>query len=252
MSAMLIRMTVLAGLLSGCATRGPLGEPAPVMVTAWAHVLGGSVDRSGRIDFRGLAARPAQLDATVASIAATAPNNVPGAFPSRADQIAFDLNAYNALAMSGVVRAGIPDRFSLLGRVVFFKLTRFVIGGAPISLYDYENDVIRPLGEERVHFALNCMAVSCPRLPRIPFDAPGLDRQLDAAARLFFSEPRNVTVDDAGRTVFLSSILDFYTSDFLAKAPSLIAYVNRYRVVPVPADYRVRFFQYDWTVNRQP
>ena len=48
------------------------------------------------------------------------------------------------------------------------------VGGKTISLYKLENDVIRPLGEERVHFALNCMVVSCPRLPRAAFSAAAL------------------------------------------------------------------------------
>jgi hypothetical protein len=33
--------------------------------------------------------------------------------------------------------------------------------------------------------------------------------------------------------------------------PSLIAYVNRYRSAPVPADFKVRFLDYDWTVNHR-
>jgi hypothetical protein len=102
-----------------------------------------------------------------------------------------------------------------------------------------------------VHFALNCMAASCPRLPQQPFAADELDRELDAAARAFFAEPRNVAVDLSMRELHLSEILSFYTEDFLAKAPSLPAYVNRWRTDKVPEDYRVTFFPYDWTINRQ-
>lgn len=75
---------------------------------------------------------------------------------------------------------------------------------------------------------------------------------LDAAACYFFAERRNVTVDDARRVLNLSAIMDFYTADFLRHAPSLAVYVNRYRATPVPTDYAVRFFDYDWTINRQP
>jgi hypothetical protein len=91
--------------------------------------------------------------------------------------------------------------------------------------------------------------VSCPRLPRAAFSADALDRELDAAARSFIEEKRNVSVDPVRREVWLSAIFDFYTSDFLRRAPSLIAYVNRYRAEPIPVDFKVRFFDYDWTVN---
>ncbi len=215
----------------------------------WATVLRTAVDDQGRIDFTRLQAAPAALDAAVAAIAREAPNNAPARFPTSADRIAFHINTYNALAMAHVIRSGIPRRLSLLDRMQFFKLSDVVVGGRSISLYDYENDVIRPLGEERVHFALNCMAVSCPRLPRTPFTAANLDAELDAAARLFFSEPRNLQLDPARKIVRLSSILDFYTGDFLKRAPTLIGYANRYVGPPIPDDFRVRFIPYDWTIN---
>jgi hypothetical protein len=135
--------------------------------------------------------------------------------------------------------------------VRFFYRDRLLLGGERTSLYALENAVIRPMGEPRVHFALNCMARGCPRLPRVPFLADRLDVQLDDAARLFFSESRNVVLDRATRTVRFNEILRFYTRDFLEKAPSLIAYVNRYRPEPIPADWKVEFIPYDWTLNRQ-
>ena len=55
----------------------------------------------------------------------------------------------------------------------------------------------------------------------------------------------------AAPDVRLSEILRFYRADFLAAAPSLAAYVNRYRERTVPDSYRVEFIDYDWTVNRQ-
>jgi hypothetical protein len=51
--------------------------------------------------------------------------------------------------------------------------------------------------------------------------------------------------------VRVSAILKFYTADFLAKAPTLIAYINRYRETAIPDDYEIVFIAYDWTVNRR-
>jgi hypothetical protein len=102
-----------------------------------------------------------------------------------------------------------------------------------------------------VHFALNCMVRGCPRLPREPFDPRRLDAQLDREARRFLNDPRNVQVDPPLEVVRLSSILKFYGEDFLAHAPSLLAYVNRYREEPVPEGYRVEFIPYDWTLAQR-
>jgi hypothetical protein len=213
----------------------------------WARVLARHVDPEGRIDFTGLAADRNDLGSFIAYIAHTPPD----AFAERQTKLAYLINSYNALSMASVLDLGIPERLDLLDRIQFFVLRRAVVGGQPISLRAYENDVIRPLGDERVHFALNCMVASCPRLPQHPFTANGLDHELDAAARLFFAEPRNCAVDPTKRELHLSEILNFYTEDFLAKSPSLPAYVNRWRTDKVPEDLAVTFYPYDWTINRQ-
>jgi len=215
---------------------------------AWARVLASYVDKQGRVDFAGLATHRTDLDSYVAYVAATPPDRI--ADPKR--RLAYLVNAYNALSMYNVLDSGIPERLGVFGRVQFFWLKRVIVGGKAISLYDLENEKIRPVGDERVHFALNCMSVSCPRLPQVPFDGTNLDRQFDAAAHAFFAEPRNLMIDPSRREVWLSEILSFYTKDFLRQAPSLVDYVDRWRDDQLPKGYEIRFFPYDWTINRQP
>lgn len=220
-----------------------------VWQSRWDLVLKRNVDSEGRVDFTRLAEDHADLDRVVAFIMDIDPVSSPALFPTADARLAYYINAYNALAMHGVLEADVPRRFGWFGRLRFFYLQTFTVGRRAISLYDLENKVIRPFGDPRVHFALNCMTVSCPRLPQAAFTAAGLDRELDTAARVFVEEPRNVAVDNGRREVTLSAIFDFYTKDFLASAPSLIAYVNRYRTEPIPSGYRVVFADYDWTIN---
>ena len=242
------------GLLSGCAVYGPPAERAPEREPreAWARVLQTRVDEQGRVDFVGIARHPADLERYVAWIYAVSPATQPRLFPTPSEVLAYHLNAYNALAMYAVIQSGIPQTNAGWGKLRFFFLRRVKVGGQTMNLRAYENEVIRPLGDPRVHFALNCMSVSCPRLPREPFDPARLDSQLDRGARLFFSEPRNLRLDAATRTAYVSEILDFYAQDFLAKAPSLVAYANHYLETAVTDHYAVRFTPYDWTINRQP
>ena len=250
-------LLVALAILTGCASV----VPAPVVSSAanypvaesWARVLAARVDEQGRVDFDGVARDRADLDRFVAWIYETGPNNQPQLFPGTNDVLAYHLNAYNALALYNVIAAGIPTALATFGeRYDFFYRRKLRVGGEDISLYDYENRVIRALGEERVHFALNCMAVSCPRLPQKPFNAATLEQDLARETRLFFSEARNFAVDDAARTVRLSEILKFYPDDFLAKAASLAAYAGRHAGRAVPEHYSVTFTPYDWTINRQP
>ncbi len=218
----------------------------------WAAILKQAVDSQGRIDFAGLAQDPNYLRAYVAYIGHNAPHNRPDLFPDHDSRLAYYLNSYNALAMYGVVKLGVEGGFeSLLDRAKFFKLTRYVVGKKWISLLDYENKVIRPLGDPRIHFVLNCMVVGCPRLPQVPFQASQLNRQLENASYEFLNHPRNVRVNKRKKVVHLSEILDFYTEDFVDEKQTLIAYINRYRKTPIPEHYEIEFIPYDWMLNQQ-
>lgn len=240
-------------LFGGCALYGPPKAAAPTAEPreAWAKVLREYVDPQGRVNFAAIARAPEDLERYVAWVYDNGPNNLPELFRTPQEVLAYHLNAYNALAMYAVIESGIPESNAGFGKVRFFFLRRVRVGGERMSLHAYENDIIRALGEPRIHFTLNCMSVGCPRLPREPFEAAKLEQQLEREAKLFFNEERNLLVDEATKTVWLSEILDFYPSDFLAVAPSLIAYANRYRPTPIPADYAVKFIPYDWAIARQ-
>jgi hypothetical protein len=166
------------------------------------------------------------------------------------------LNAYNALVRKRVRDEGVTtDGFmGFFKRQRLFRLSRVTVGGRAMSLSTYENTVIRPLGEPRVHFALDCGVRSCPRLPHEAFDADELDAQLESAAREFLNDSRNVRVEAAAREVWLSSIFDFYAEDFAPdrKRESLVAYVNRYRDEPIEPKLTVKFIPYDWRLTPQP
>ena len=246
-------LTAMLLLLSGCTTLVPAPTGSPVAQdaaqAAWSRVLGRFVDDRGRVDFAALAADPADLDLMVRHVAETPPNSLPPG-PRRT---AYEINAYNALAMFNVVDLGIPATHAGLNKLRFFVLRRFEVGGRAMSLRAFENDVIRPearaRNDPRIHFALNCSALSCPYLPQRPFTAAALDAELEHETRDFFARPENFHIDDATHTVWLSELLDFYPEDFVpGAAPTLLAYANRYAPHPAPADYTVRFTPYDWTV----
>ena len=250
-SATLTKLVALILLCGVCMRAAPAEVQQSDPYQPWARVLMKFVNERGEVDFHALAHDRADLDAFLAYIAHVSPRSAPGLFANREAKLAFYINAYNALAMFNVVDSDFPRSLSGFTKVKFFGFKRLTIGGERMSLYALENDVIRQQGDERVHFALNCMAVGCPRLPQAPFRSENLDRQLDAGAREFFRENRNLQVDPERKLVRVSSILKFYTGDFLARMPTLIAYINLYASTQIPSDYRVEFIDYDWTVNDQ-
>ncbi len=254
-----IAVLLLAAVLTGCSTRVPaptLPSPnAAVAEAAWAQVLHRFVNEQGEVDFPALAAAPSDLEAYVRHVADTPLEALPDA-PIR---LAHMINAYNALSMFNVLRSRIPATHAGFNKVTFFVFRQLEIGGQRLSLRSFENDVIRPYArrrnDPRIHFALNCSALSCPVLPRTPFTAAGLDAELERETQAFFARPENFRVDAAMRTVWLSELLSFYPEDFVpSAATSLTAYANRYAPQPSPLDYEVRFTPYDWTIanSRRP
>src|SRR5260370_4891106 len=237
-------------LSSACASRvAPPAMPAPEAAEAekaWVNSLSRFVEEKGRMDFRGMAHSPSDLETYLARVAERGPES----FSTREAKLAFCINTYNAVAMYDIIKSNFPPDLDKV-KVTFFYKNRFEIGGRYISLYDLENKVIRPMGDPRVHVALNCMARACPRLPREPFEADKVDAQLDRQAKEFYNERRNAGPQPDKQAVRLSQILQFYTEDFTKKAPSLIAYVNQYREDKIPAGWKVEFIPYDWTLNAQ-
>lgn len=246
-------LVLLVGALQACSTLVSAPQSTSqaevtkdVALAAWARVLTNYVNDQGFVDFASLAQKPADLHTYVNYVARVKASDM----ADSRDRLAHHINAYNALSMFNVLDLGIPQsNASLLARYKFFIARKHVIGGEPTSLYAYENATIRKLNEPRIHWALNCSAVSCPVLPREPFTAVALEAQLEGEAKKFFADPRNMRSDDVARTVYLSEILSFFTEDFTpAHAPSLIAYANKYAPKSADTTYSVRFVPYDWTI----
>lgn len=241
-------------VLSGCSSMVPVPTmdttpSASAAQAAWSRVLATYVNAQGQVDFCALARAPADLETYVAWLA----NTDAGSWSDRSARLAHYINSYNALSMFGVISAGLPETHAGLRKIRFFYWKTFTVGGRQLSLYSYENDIIRPLGEPRVHFALNCSAVSCPTLPDTAFTAQAVDQELDNEARKFINDTRHVHLDAQEQVLYLSEIFKFYREDFVpTHSPSLTAYVNRYRDTPVPLAYRVRFIPYDWTITAAP
>jgi hypothetical protein len=240
-------------LLAGCSTLVPtpsVPAPAPAAAqAAWSRVLDRFVNQRGEVDFAALASDRADLDAYLRHVADTPLD----ALRDPQDRLAHMINTYNALSMFNVIHSGTPATHAGWAKLRFFVLRKHTIGGQILSLYAFENDVIRPFtnaqGDPRVHFALNCSAVSCPVLPREPFVAARLQTQLQRETTAFFARPENLRIDHATRTVWLNEILSFYTEDFVpAQGKTVLEAVARYAPVAVPLDYDVRFTPYDWTV----
>jgi hypothetical protein len=206
-----------------------------------------------RVDYRALTVSP-QWRALVASLAASEPSRL----ASRDEQLAFWIDAYNILAIELVLKsypvASIRDAGSIFRPV--WKRTAGRVGGRGYSLDEIEHDIVRPLGDPRVHAALVCASTSCPALRREPFRAAELDRMLDAATQEWLADPRKgLRLEPESRTLWLSKVFDWFEPDFAA-AGGVRRFAARYApeaarraLEDEAASLRIRYLDYDWSLN---
>ncbi|MCK5202390.1 MAG: DUF547 domain-containing protein, partial [Desulfobacterales bacterium] len=201
-------------------------EPRILSHASFDRLLQRFVDHEGRVNYSALKQDSRDLDEYYHLIATFSPDSHPDLFPSESHKLAYWINAYNATAIktvltyypiSSVLDVKPPAVFFFLSeKSGFFVFQRLTYGGKTTSLYYLGNGVIRECFQEpRIHFALNCAALGCPRLPRQAFSGEDLERQLDQETRKFLSEARNFRIDHSGKTIYMSSIFKWYEDDFL-------------------------------------
>lgn len=230
---------------------------------AWTALLQRYV-RDGNVDYAGWKRAGASgLAAYLGSLASVCGGHYDTW--TRDQKLAFWLNAYNAYTVKLVLDhyplASIRD-IGLLPGAAFRE--EFIPAPAPfgtrLSLNFVEHRILRTeLGEPRIHFAIVCASKSCPALRSEAYRASVLERQLDDATRAFVRDPRKNRYDAVSRTLYLSSIFDWFDDDFERAAGSVPAFVARYADEPVASAIRagserservrVKFLDYDWSLN---
>jgi hypothetical protein len=239
------------------------------------EILQRFVDDAGLVDYAGLKSDTAPLEHVVQDIA----TQDAAAYESwsEPEKLAFWLNSYNFLTLKLIVDhypiQPAPGREKYPAQSIqqipnAWSRKRFTVMGTERSLDEIEHEIIRArFKEPRVHWALVCAAMSCPPLRREPYRGDALDRQLDDQARRVFSDLRFLHLDREAGEVWVSRILDWFSLDFVpgadreheqlvvermavraAAAPYVGAQVKQYLE---SAQYTVRFFEYDWTLNEQ-
>ncbi len=269
MGAIIAALAITSG---SAATRTAGAEPALGAQLPghgeFSEVLAAVVGESG-VAYQRLAVDPSGLNAYIARLEATDPSTVQNAAPS--DQLAFWINAYNACMLKRVVdnypieRAGgvLRIRNAAAGRPAnsvwqipdVFTGDHCPVAGAVRSQDEIEHEIIRPMGDPRIHFAINCAAVSCPPLIPQAYVGSSLDAQLDDRVRAFVNDPAQFRVakDDGRRTVRVNTLLDWFKEDF-GGIEGIRSFLARYtsgleREALEDPDSRLEFVDYDWTLN---
>ncbi len=226
----------------------------------WDALLKKYVDENGNVNYavwKQSAEDLQTLDAFLAHLSSANPN----AEASVPAKLAFWINAYNAVTVRGILReyptTSIKNHTAKLFGYNIWDDLLLTVGGQPFSLNQMEHEVLRKMGEPRIHFAIVCASRSCPRLLNEAYTAASLETQLTTNTKVFFANPGNFQYDPARRQFQLSAILDWFGGDFGSSQATQLRTIAPYLPsreaydAAIANSVSVSYLDYDWGLNDQ-
>jgi len=250
------RPTILVGRTWPAAERVAISD---VSHQRWDELLRRYVDADGFVDYTGWKQSSEdvrQLDEYLAAL-------------SRADdtrdatveqRLAFWINAYNAVTVRGILReyptTSIQNHVARVWGYNIWRDLKLMVGDRRYSLGEIEHSVLRRMNEPRIHFAIVCASLGCPRLLNEAYSAERLEEQLSRNTLAFFADPTKCSVDAAQNELHLSPILSWFATDFGASTPAVLQRIAGWlpesaQAVAQSKDVRVKYLDYDWSLNDQ-
>lgn len=179
---------------------------------------------------------------------------------SRANQLAFWINAYNAVTVRGILREYPTTSIrNHTAKVVGYNIWHDLllpVGGQAYSLDQIEHKVLRPMSDPRIHFAIVCASIGCPPLLNRAYFGETIDAQLDYNAKQFFADPKKFAATSSGE-LKLSQILQWFPKDFGPNQAAQLRTIARFLPTPdaqslaTSGRARVSYLDYDWGLNDQ-
>jgi len=143
----------------------------------------------------------------------------PASLKTREEKLAFWINVYNVMAAKMVLDhyplESIKDAGGLFEPV--WKKVVGKVGGKDVTLHQIEHEILRKMGEPRIHVAIVCASVSCPDIRPEAYTADMLDAQLTDQMQKFLQNRGKGMKVEGGGNVHLSSIFKWFAEDFEPK-----------------------------------
>lgn len=238
---------------TSCYSLNPSGEGTKVHRNEFFNTfLKNNVDLEGLIDYRSAVKDSGSLALYIKELG----QNPPSENWPKEDALAYWINLYNAATISLVLRhypisslKDIGSSFQIPFVNTPWQLEFIKIGDNYYDLDNIEHNIIRKnFSEPRIHFALVCGALSCPKLRNEAYTGENLHEQLEDQARIFLNNPKKNRIGD--NKAELSKIFFWFKSDFTNEV-GLKDYVNKYLERPIPNDVNIEYSDYNWALNEK-
>lgn len=209
----------------------------------WDQLLKKYVNDKGFVNYKGFKKDKAKLDAYLKMLSEKEPSN----HWSVQELLAYYINLYNAATVKLIVE-NYPVK-SIKDIDGAWTKDRVSVGDKTLSLGGIENGILRKMDEPRIHFAINCASISCPKLLDEAYTAAKINEQLDRVTTEFINSDKN---DISANNPKVSAIFDWYAKDFTVNGKKdVIAYINQFSETKINPGATLSYKNYNWDLNEQ-
>lgn len=167
-------------------------------------------------------------------------------------KLAYWINAYNVLTIDLIIREDERESIKNLGNIFKSPWKKYTWSFAEkdYTLDEIEHKIIRKFKEPKVHFAINCAAISCPDLRIESYRPQILDSQLeDQTISTFKNRKKGYAKIKGKNKIRVTKVMKWYDEDF--KNGDLASWLKPYFPDKINDKTSVRFLKYNWDLNKQ-
>ncbi|WP_369992931.1 DUF547 domain-containing protein [Winogradskyella sp.] len=211
--------------------------------STWDNLLKQNVREDGLVAYKGFKADEKILNDYINYLS----NQVPDNSWSYEEQLAYFINVYNANTIKLIVDNYPVESIKKVDATISPFLKNFIkIDDKEFSLADIEKGFLQKMNEPRIHFAINCASISCPKLMRDAYTAENVNELMDRAAKEFINSDKNEITENSAK---ISEIFKWYKKDFLVQTETIIDYINQYSDTKINPSVELNYIEYDWGLN---
>ncbi|WP_229736581.1 DUF547 domain-containing protein [Bizionia arctica] len=163
---------------------------------------------------------------------------------SKNETLSYWINAYNAFTIKLIID-NYPVK-SIKDIKNPWDQEFIPIGKNPMSLSEIEHEILRKMNEPRIHFAIVCASVSCPKLLNEAYVPSKLDLQLTVATEEFLADKNRNEISQ--NNIEISKIFSWFSKDFTQNG-TLIDFLNDYSEIEISPNAKKSYKDYNWDLN---
>ena len=207
----------------------------------YGQILSNFVSSSGNVNYSAIKTNREMLSQATQHFE----ENPPESSWSKNEKLAYWINAYNLYTIELVVDNYPVNSIKDIASGKPWDKKFIKLDGRTMSLNDIENGIIRKdFNEPRIHFAVNCASISCPKLLNKAYTSGNLNSLLESQTKRFIND--NAMNSITATNPQISNIFDWYKADF----GNVISFLNKYSNTEIESSAKISYKEYNWNLNK--